>query len=111
MEQKYYVRRYYAWNKLRHNEIVCTNLSKEQADDKYNELTRAGVKCAIFTDNEVFTKFFAAKLEAGKRLTKDDLSWEIGRKQPTNILSLSPESFKREEIVRGFNKIFNMDIK
>lgn len=57
------------------------------------------------------TKHTKDLLEKGKRLTKFDLSYEIGRNNVFSPLSISYEHFKREELVNEFNKIYNLSIK
>ena len=51
------------------------------------------------------------KIENNKRLTKDDMAYEIGKIDEYNIVSISYEYFKRDEIVETFNKMFGTEIK
>ena len=51
------------------------------------------------------------KIENNKRLTKDDMAYEIGKIETYSIVSISYENFKRDEIVATFNKMFGTDIK
>ena len=51
------------------------------------------------------------KIEAGKRLTKSELAYQIGHVEPLNIVAISWDYFKREEIVSTFNQMFGTEIK
>ena len=51
------------------------------------------------------------KIENNKRLTKDDMAYEIGKIDAFNIVSISYGYFKRDEIVATFNQMFGTEIK
>jgi hypothetical protein len=51
------------------------------------------------------------KIEAGKRLTKCDMAYQIGHIEPLNTVAVSWDYFTREEIVSTFNRMFGTDIK
>ena len=51
------------------------------------------------------------KIEAGKRLTKNDLAYQIGHVEPLNMVAVSWDCIKREEIVSTFNRMFGTEIK
>ena len=52
-----------------------------------------------------------AKYQAGKRFTKLDMGYEIGRHEPYHPASLYWDSYPRDTIVAHFNKLFGTDIK
>ena len=54
---------------------------------------------------------YLQKIESGKRLSKSDMAYQIGQFDPYNIVSLSWNYFKRDEIVSAFNKMFGTEIK
>jgi hypothetical protein len=51
------------------------------------------------------------KMDAGKRLTKSEMAYQIGHIEPYNIVAISWDFFKRDEIVETFNKMFGTEIK
>ena len=51
------------------------------------------------------------KIQENKRLTKHDMAWEIGNIEPMNVISISWDYFKRDEIVSKFNQFFGTEIK
>jgi hypothetical protein len=51
------------------------------------------------------------RIEEGKRLTKSDMAFQIGHIEPMNIIAISWDSFKREEVVTAFNRMFGTEIK
>jgi hypothetical protein len=61
-----------------------------------------------------FAKLFPCtlqKIQEGKRLTKNDMAYQIGHIEPLNIVAISWDYFKREEIVSTFNQMFGTEIK
>jgi hypothetical protein len=46
------------------------------------------------------------KIEAGKRLTKSDMAYQIGHVEPLHVVAVSWDYFSREEIVSTFNRMF-----
>jgi hypothetical protein len=50
-------------------------------------------------------------IEAGKRLTKSEMAYQIGHIEPYNIVAISWDFFKRDEIVETFNKMFGTEVK
>jgi hypothetical protein len=50
-------------------------------------------------------------IQENKRLTKSDMAYQISNVEPNNIVSISYDFFKREEIVTTFNKIFGTSIE
>lgn len=63
-----------------------------------------------FTKNDLF-KANLKKIEEGKRLTKSEMAYQIGNKSTYNPYSLYSEAFKRDEIVKYFNFLFNVNTK
>jgi len=51
------------------------------------------------------------KIENNKRLTKDDMAYEIGKIDVNNFVSIYWNFYKRDEIVETFNKMFGTEIK
>ena len=51
------------------------------------------------------------KYEEGKRFTKLDIGYEIGRHEPYHPACLYWDSIKRDEMVQFFNKMFGTEIK
>jgi hypothetical protein len=51
------------------------------------------------------------KIEAGKRLTKSEMSYQIGHIEPLHVVAISWDFFKRDEIVSTFNQLFGTEIK
>jgi len=47
----------------------------------------------------------------GKRFTKMDIAYEIGRHEPYHPASLYWDSLRREELVAFFNEMFGTDIE
>ncbi len=50
------------------------------------------------------------KMEQGKRLTKEDMAYEIGRIEAYHPASLYWDTLKRDEIRHFFNDLFGMEI-
>lgn len=50
------------------------------------------------------------KMEQGKRLTKEDMAYEIGRIEAYHPASLYWDTLKRDEIRRFFNDLFGTEI-
>lgn len=50
------------------------------------------------------------KMEQGKRLTKEDMGYEIGRIEAYHPASLYWDTLKRDEILRFFNDLFGTEI-
>lgn len=50
------------------------------------------------------------KYDEGKRFTKDDIGYEIGRHDPYHPASLYWDKLKRDELVQFFNQMFGTDI-
>jgi hypothetical protein len=50
-------------------------------------------------------------IEAGKRLTKSDMAFQIGHIEPLNVVAISWDKFSREEVVAAFNRMFGTEIK
>lgn len=50
------------------------------------------------------------KIQGNKRLTKEDMAYQIGRIDPYHSVAISWDYFKREEIVSAFNRLFGTDI-
>jgi len=51
------------------------------------------------------------KIQDGKRLTKSEMGYQIGQVDTFHVMSISWDSFLREDIVLTFNKIFGTEIK
>ena len=51
------------------------------------------------------------KIENNKRLTKDDMAYEIGQINVYHHVSRSSDIYKRDEIVVIFNQLFGTEIK
>lgn len=51
------------------------------------------------------------RYEEGKRFTKIDIGYEIGRHEPYHPAALYWDSLRREELVSFFNEIFGTDIR
>jgi hypothetical protein len=51
------------------------------------------------------------KIQENKRLTKSEMSFQIGHVEPLHTVSISWDFFLREEIVLTFNQIFGTEIK
>jgi hypothetical protein len=51
------------------------------------------------------------RIEAGKRLTKSEMAYQIGHIEPYSSMAISWDFFKRDEIVETFNKMFGTGIK
>jgi hypothetical protein len=51
------------------------------------------------------------RIQAGKRLTKSEMAYQIGHIEPYNIVAISWDFFTRDEIVETFNKMFGTEIK
>jgi hypothetical protein len=51
------------------------------------------------------------KIDAGKRLTKSEMAYQIGHTAPLHTVSISWDFFKREEIVSTFNQMFGTEVK
>lgn len=51
------------------------------------------------------------KIKEGIKMTKQDIAWEIHKKDHYNPIGMFPESFTRIELVECFNKMFNLEIK
>ncbi|MDR1120676.1 MAG: hypothetical protein LBM08_07130 [Dysgonamonadaceae bacterium] len=51
------------------------------------------------------------KMEQGKRLTKEDMAYEIGRIEAYHPASLYWDTLKRDEILRFFNNLFGTTIE
>lgn len=53
----------------------------------------------------------ANKIAAGKKLTKHDMAWELGRHMITEHYDIFQDHYKRDEIRLAFNKNFNTNIQ
>ena len=51
------------------------------------------------------------KIEATKRLTKSEMGYQIGHVEPYNVMTISWDYFKREEVVSAFNQMFGTETK
>jgi hypothetical protein len=51
------------------------------------------------------------KMEAGKRLTKHDMGYQIAKTDPYHVMAISWDYFTRAEIVTTFNRIFGTEIR
>ena len=51
------------------------------------------------------------KIQDGKRLTKSDMGFQIGHVEPFHWASLYWDYYRREEIVKTFNRMFGTEIK
>jgi hypothetical protein len=51
------------------------------------------------------------KYDEGKRFTKEDIGYEIGRHDPYHPAYLYWDSIKRDDMVRFFNQMFGTEIK
>jgi hypothetical protein len=51
------------------------------------------------------------KIQAGKRLTKSEMGYQIGHIEPCHVVAVSWDFFLREEVVSTFNLIFGTEIK
>jgi len=60
---------------------------------------------------EIISKEVRQKVEAGKRLTKFDMAFELDRSLPHSLYVVFVEHYKRDELVEDFNKVFKTSIK
>jgi hypothetical protein len=51
------------------------------------------------------------KVQNGKRLTKSEMAYQIGRIEPYHSVAVSWDFFSREEIVLTFNRFFGTEVK
>lgn len=51
------------------------------------------------------------KIQDNKRLTKEDMAYQIGKIDPYHSIAISWNYFKREEIVSAFNHLFGTEIQ
>lgn len=51
------------------------------------------------------------KVDNKLKLTKSEMSYQINKFDYYNVLGLYPDSFKREEILKHFNEMFNLKTK
>jgi hypothetical protein len=51
------------------------------------------------------------KIQDKKRLTKSEMGFQIGHIKPYHPISLYWDSYKREEVVKAFNRMFGTSIK
>ena len=54
---------------------------------------------------------FLTLLFSGKKLIKSDVAWAIHHVDHWNNKGFFPDTYKREEIVNEFNRMFNLNIK
>jgi hypothetical protein len=51
------------------------------------------------------------KIQDGKRLTKSEMAYQIGRIEPYHSIVVSWDFFSRDEIVSTFNRFFGTEVK
>jgi hypothetical protein len=51
------------------------------------------------------------RMQAGKRLTKSEMAYQIGHVEPLHVVAISGDFFRREEIVSTFNRMFGTELK
>jgi len=60
---------------------------------------------------EIVSKEIREKVDAGKRLTKFDMAFELDRSLPCSLYVVFIEHYKRDDLVEKFNNVFNTSIK
>jgi len=51
-----------------------------------------------------------AKINAGKKLTKSEMGYQIGHVYPYHFAALYYDKFSRSEVVESFNNVFGTSI-
>jgi hypothetical protein len=51
-----------------------------------------------------------AKIEAGKKLSKSDMGYQISHVSPYHFAALYYDKFSRSEVVESFNEIFGTSV-
>jgi len=57
------------------------------------------------------SKRILKRMQENKKLTKSELSYEIGRYKPLSAYHLYYDNIKRDDMVKYFNNLFNTKIK
>jgi hypothetical protein len=63
----------------------------------------------VNSKNRLFPSVLA-KIEAGKKLSKSEMGYQIGHVSPYHFAALYYDKFSRSEVVESFNKVFGTSI-